>query len=75
MPPETILAKMNLSPLPSLRFTIEDVATFNGNQETPDVAPWFGKPVELWTLTEQLSSTLIKNGTFTRETIEKALRA
>jgi hypothetical protein len=59
--------------LPAQRFTIEDVATFNGKQETPDIAPFFGEPIELWTLTETLSPSLIKNGTFTRATIEAAL--
>ena len=59
--------------LPPQRFTIEDVAFFAGNQESPNVAPYFGKPVEYWTLTETLRPDLIQFSTVSREKIEAAL--
>lgn len=62
-----------ISILPAQRLTIEDVATYNGAQETPDIAPWFGKPMHLWTMTVQVSPKLIIHGTFPREVIEAEL--
>lgn len=60
--------------LPAQVLTINDVAVFLGEQETPQSAPWFGKPVELWNLTENLTPTLQRNFTVDRNTIESALK-
>lgn len=72
---ETILAK-SLPPIPAIRRpSIQDVARFNGLQETPNVAPFHGRPLELWTMTETITPTLMKNGTFVRETIVNGILA
>lgn len=53
--------------------TVESVSEFCGLQPTLDEAPWFGVPMQLWTLTETLTPRLVAGSTMTRETIEAAL--
>jgi hypothetical protein len=53
--------------------TLSAFAKFNGLQETPNCAPWFGVPMPVWTLTVPLAGLCV-GSTYAEETLRRAVR-
>lgn len=45
------------------------IASRCGTQETPNAAPWFGVPIQLWTLRATLSPDLVAGSTVEEEAV------